>query len=133
MRKCQKRPIIWQKRPIPRTKETYRYTDIPEVCVCVCVSVKRGLPYGKRGLFMWQKRPTDILTYPSVDSTYSCMFCFHRQVNTYQRQQTRVNKKSIYIPVTTNSSKKKKGIYIPATTNSSKKKKYIHTSDDKLE
>ena len=29
----------------------------------VCVSVKRGLPYGKRGLFMWQKRPTDILTY----------------------------------------------------------------------
>ena len=30
MRKCQKRPIIWQKRPIPRTKETYRYSDILE-------------------------------------------------------------------------------------------------------
>jgi hypothetical protein len=26
MRKCQKRPTIWQKRPIARTKETYRYT-----------------------------------------------------------------------------------------------------------
>jgi hypothetical protein len=31
MRKCQKRPIIWQKRPIAHTKETYRYIDIPEV------------------------------------------------------------------------------------------------------
>ena len=30
MRKCQKRPIILQKRPIPRTKETYRYSDMPE-------------------------------------------------------------------------------------------------------
>ena len=30
MRKCQKRPIIWQKRPITHTKETYRYIDIPE-------------------------------------------------------------------------------------------------------
>jgi len=51
MRTCQKRPAIWQKRPIIRTKETYRYTGIPElvqpslslapeepVChVCVCV------------------------------------------------------------------------------------------------
>ena len=25
MRKCQKRPIIWQKRPIAHTKETYQY------------------------------------------------------------------------------------------------------------
>jgi len=31
MRKCQKRPIIWQKRPITHTKETYRYIDIPEL------------------------------------------------------------------------------------------------------
>jgi len=31
MRKCQcqKRPTIWQKRPMIRTKETYRYTGIP--------------------------------------------------------------------------------------------------------
>jgi len=61
MRKCQKRPIIWQERPITRTKETYRYTHIPEVRVCV--SVKRGLSYGKRDLSHAQKRPTDILTY----------------------------------------------------------------------
>ena len=33
--------------------------SIPEVCV----SVKRGLPYGKRGLFYAQKRHTDILAY----------------------------------------------------------------------
>ena len=61
MRKCQKRPAIWQKRPSIRTKETYRYTGIPEVCVCA--SVKRGLPYGKRDLVYAQKRPTDILSY----------------------------------------------------------------------
>ena len=29
--KCQKRPTIWQKRPIIRTKETYRYTGLSEV------------------------------------------------------------------------------------------------------
>ena len=55
MRKCQKRPIIWYKRPIRRTKETYKYTDLPEVCACV----KRDLSIGKRGLFIWQKRPTN--------------------------------------------------------------------------
>jgi hypothetical protein len=32
MRECQKRTIIRQKRPIIRTKETYRYTGIPEHC-----------------------------------------------------------------------------------------------------
>ena len=42
-------------------KETYGYTSIPEVCVCV--SVKRGLSSGKRDLLHTQKRPTDILTY----------------------------------------------------------------------
>ena len=31
MRKCQKRPTIWQKRHIKRTKETYKCTSIPEV------------------------------------------------------------------------------------------------------
>ena len=77
----QKRPIkfkrdlfIWQKRPIAHTKETYRYTSIPEACVCVsakralitqekrptnisipqvCVSVKRDLWYAKRGLLLF--------------------------------------------------------------------------------
>ena len=49
MRKCQKRPTIWQKSPIIRTKETYRYTGIPEVCASV-----------KRDLFTGQKRPIDI-------------------------------------------------------------------------
>ena len=34
---------------------------MPEVCVCV--SVKRGLSYGKRDLLHTQKRPTDVLTY----------------------------------------------------------------------
>ena len=38
--------FIWQKRPITHTKETYRYTGIPEVCVSV-----------KRDVFTWQKRP----------------------------------------------------------------------------
>ena len=38
-------------------KETYRYTGIPEVCVCV--RVKRGLPDGKRDLSYAQKRPTN--------------------------------------------------------------------------
>jgi len=46
MRKCQKRPTKWQKRPIIRTKETYRYTGIPEGCL----SVKRDLLYGKSDL-----------------------------------------------------------------------------------
>jgi hypothetical protein len=41
-------------------KETYRYTVIPEVCVCA--SVKRGLPYGKRDLLYTQKRPTNTNT-----------------------------------------------------------------------
>jgi hypothetical protein len=45
--------FIWKNRPI----ETSR----PEVCVCV--SVKRGLPYGKRDLVYAKKRPTDILAY----------------------------------------------------------------------
>ena len=31
--------------------------------VCVCVSVKRGLPYGKRDLLNAQKRPTNVLAY----------------------------------------------------------------------
>ena len=53
MRKCQKRPIIRQKRPIN--------TSIPKVCVCT--SVKRGLPHDKRDLLYAQKRPTDILAY----------------------------------------------------------------------
>ena len=35
-----------------RTKETYRYTDIPEVCVRV-----------KRDLLVWQKRPTNAYAY----------------------------------------------------------------------
>ena len=45
-------------------KETYQHshrTRIPKVSVCV--SVKRGLPYGKRDLLYAQKRPTDILAY----------------------------------------------------------------------
>ena len=45
-------------------QETYGYTSIPEVCVCV--SVKRGLSSGKRDLLHTQKRPTDILTYLSI-------------------------------------------------------------------
>ena len=75
MRKCQKRPIIRQKRPT--------ITSIPEVCVSgkrdllydkrgplrwaydigipeVRTSVKRDLLYGKRDLFIWQKRPISI-------------------------------------------------------------------------
>ena len=56
MRKCQKRPIIWQKSPIAHTKETYRYIDIPEVSlddlgddlcslpVCVTLRVARIVP-----------------------------------------------------------------------------------------
>ena len=31
--------------------------------VCVCVSVKRGLPYGKRDILNAQKRPTNVLAY----------------------------------------------------------------------
>ena len=34
----------------------------------ICVSVKRGLPYGKIGLLYAQKRPTDILAYLSSSS-----------------------------------------------------------------
>ena len=37
------------------------WSRIPEVCVCI--SVKRGLPYGKRDLLYAQKRPIDILVY----------------------------------------------------------------------
>jgi len=45
--------FTWQKRPSE--------ISIPEVCVCV--SVKRGLPYGKRDLLYAQKRPTNVLAY----------------------------------------------------------------------
>jgi hypothetical protein len=48
--------------------------------VCVCVSVKRGLPYGKRDLLHTQKRPTDLLTYLRYTYIYMyicvCMYMY---------------------------------------------------------
>ena len=73
MRKCQKRPIIGQKRPTYMAKEAYiRATRrvqskstafvVPgaEVCINAQIDVKRGLPYDKRDLIHTHKRPTDV-------------------------------------------------------------------------
>jgi len=50
------------------------FHEIPKVAeVCVCVSVKRGLPYGKRDLLHAQKRPTDILADLSAASEFFFM------------------------------------------------------------
>ena len=52
--------FIRQKRPITRTKETYRYTGIPEVCgMHKCqerpnMCAKETYSYGKRGLLPHQ-------------------------------------------------------------------------------
>ena len=43
--------------------ETMRQVQGEDSVPEVRISVKRGLPYGKRGLFYAQKRPTDILAY----------------------------------------------------------------------
>ena len=48
-----KRPIIWQKRPIIRTKETYRYTGYLTYDPC---QRRRTSMENK-----WKKKPTNVL------------------------------------------------------------------------
>ena len=51
--------------------------------VCVCVSVKRGLPYGKRDLLYAQKRPTDILAYLKYAYAYASKEAYQMAKETY--------------------------------------------------
>ena len=59
MQECQKRPIVWQKRPIHMAKETYSYGKRGLFTLAYLryarVS-KETYSYGKRDLFLWQKR-----------------------------------------------------------------------------
>ena len=50
--------FIWQKRPIRMAKEAYGYLG-PGVVIVRLAMRKETYSYGKRGLSVWQKRPTD--------------------------------------------------------------------------
>ena len=69
MRECQKRLSIPAKETYILGKETYECTSIPEPRGQFCPAVAHGdgevCGTVKRGLFIWQKRPTNVLAYQS--------------------------------------------------------------------
>ena len=65
--------------------------------VCVCVSVKRGLSYGKKDLLHTQERPTDIpayLRYAEVSKAtyYEAKETYHKAKETYYKAKEAYDK-----------------------------------------